>query len=96
MLYVYPFIVYSNLAFFFCPQGVQYPGILHRELSESIWLKDVVESMCAYYSDDPAELLEILSSDKIDDARFTQCALFATCRAISMFLLEVFGFNNYI
>ncbi|KAI1718829.1 AMP-binding enzyme domain-containing protein [Ditylenchus destructor] len=79
----------DKLSFFFCPQGVQYPGMLHKEMAGSSWIKRIVSHLCSYYSAGSSELMEMLSSDKIDDARFTQCGLLVVCRAISLFLREV-------
>ncbi|KAI1730377.1 KR domain-containing protein [Ditylenchus destructor] len=79
----------DKLSFFFCPQGVQYPGILQKEMAGSAWIERIVAHLCTYYSANSSELMEMLSSDKIDDARFTQCGLLVVCRAISLFLKEV-------
>uniref|UniRef100_A0A915DUQ8 Ketosynthase family 3 (KS3) domain-containing protein n=1 Tax=Ditylenchus dipsaci TaxID=166011 RepID=A0A915DUQ8_9BILA len=83
----------NNFAFFFCPQGVQYPGMLSAEIQYSDWLKKSLHELCSYFSGGAAQMLDILATDKINNAKHTQCALFVICQAITIFLKEA-GISN--
>lgn len=83
-------------ALFFCPQGVQYSEMLKTELTHSEYLQNSLNKFCKLYKNNSNNLKAILSSDSINDVKYTQCALFAICSTIVDFITRIINLDNKI
>lgn len=86
IIYTFKKITTDSLAYFFCPQGVQYPKMLDIELNNSKELKKNLEKICANFKGN--NLLQILNSDDINQTKYAQCGLLAITQVITNFIQE--------
>ncbi|KAH7729104.1 hypothetical protein AAVH_03477 [Aphelenchoides avenae] len=84
----------ENVAFFFAPQGVQYPGMLQKDLAHSTFLENSLHGYCemasnAFKRASFKSFKDVLNDgEAISDPRYAQCAVFVVWRTISTFLTE--------